>query len=180
MIFGGLYYPLLATPSKANDFQAQSTAQAGACPAVPTLDGLSFLCQSDRADYQAITWIRANLPPTATVLEYAGGSYSAEGAERISMSTGNPTLLGWDFHERQWRGGAFDALAGARPDAIQAIYRTAAPDELRGLLERWHVDYVYVGALERSKYGITDPVMARFDRVLRKVYDEDGVRIYAR
>ena len=180
LIFGGLYYPLLATPSKANNFQSQPPAQASACPGVPSLDGLGFLCQSNPGDSEAIAWISANLPPTATVLEAAGGSYSPEGAERVSMSTGNPTLLGWDFHERQWRGNAFDALAGARPDAIQAIYRTAGPDELRALLERWHVDYVYVGDLERRKYDITDPVMARFDRVLRKVYDKDGVRIYAR
>jgi uncharacterized membrane protein len=180
LIVGGLYYPLLASPNKANNFQSQPPAQAGVCPGVPTLDGLGFLCESDRGDFEAIAWISANLPPTATVLEAAGGSYSTEGAERVSMSTGNPTLLGWDFHERQWRGNAFDALAGARPDAIQAIYRTAGPDELLASLARLHVDYVYVGALERSKYGITDPVMARFDRALRKVYDKDGVRIYAR
>ena len=180
LIFGGLYYPLLATPNKANDFVSLPPGPADVCPGVPSLDGLGFLCRSDPGDYAAIAWIRANLPPTATILEAAGGSYSTEGAERVSMSTGNPTLLGWDFHERQWRGGAFDALAGARPDAIQTIYRTAGPDELAALLERLHVDYVYVGALERSKYNISDPVMARFDRALRKVYDQDGVRIYAR
>ena len=114
LIFGGLYYPLLATPNKANDFVSLPPGPADVCPGVPSLDGLGFLCRSDPGDSAAIAWIRANLPPTATILEAAGGSYSTEGAERVSMSTGNPTLLGWDFHERQWRGRRLWRLAGAR------------------------------------------------------------------
>jgi uncharacterized membrane protein len=51
---------------------------------------------------------------------------------------------------------------------------------MRGLLDKWGVDYVYVGGLERSKYGVSDAAMARFDANLKKVYDADGVRIYAR
>jgi len=166
LILGGLYYPLAAIPSKAGNFHGQ-----------PTLDGLTYLNPADRA---AIGWIRANVPPSAVVLEASGGSYSPEGAERISMSTGNPTLLGWDFHERQWRGKAYDKLVAGRPEAIDQIYRTARPEDLPGLLDKWHVDYVYVGALERQKYGIGDAALARFDRSLKLVYDVGGVRIYAR
>jgi uncharacterized membrane protein len=96
------------------------------------------------------------------------------------MSTGNPTLLGWDFHERQWRGGAYDRLAAGRPEALDQIYRTTQPEELPKLLEKWGVDYVLIGPLERRKFGITDAALARFDRVLTRVYDKDGVRIYTR
>ena len=169
LVLGGMYYPLQATPSKANDFTGQ-----------PTLDGLAYMRQTDPADLAAIDWIRHNVPPAAIVLEAAGGSYSPEGAERISMSTGNPTLLGWDFHERQWRGDAYDRLTAGRPEALQSIYRTASAEDLRALLDRWHIDYVYVGALERQKYGLTDTTVARFDRALQLVYDKDGVKIYAR
>jgi uncharacterized membrane protein len=97
------------------------------------------------------------------------------------MSTGNPTLLGWDGHERQWRGDAgYDRLAAGRPDAINQIYRTARPEDLPGLLDQWGIDYVYIGALERTKYGIGDVALARFDRALKRVYDADGVMIYVR
>jgi uncharacterized membrane protein len=96
------------------------------------------------------------------------------------MSTGNPTLLGWDFHERQWRGAAYDRLTAGRPEALDQIYRGARAEDLPKLLDKWAVDYVYVGALERRKYGLSDPALARFDRSLRRVYDRDGVRIYAR
>ncbi len=170
LVLGGLCYPLAAIPSKADNFKGQAT-----------LDGLIFLQRSNPADVAAIEWLRANVSPDAVVLEATGGSYSPEGAERVSMSTGNPTLLGWDFHERQWRGNAgYDKLATGRPEAIDKIYRSARPEELPGLLAQWGVDYVYIGALERQKYGVGDAALARFDRTLRKVYDKDGVRVYAR
>jgi len=116
--------------------------------------------------------------PCATVLEATGGSYSSEGAGRVSMATGNPTLLGWDFHEMQWRGKAYQELASGRPDAITQIYRTASPEELPGLLHKWGIDYVYLGALEREKYKVSDAALPRFDRFLNRVYDADGVVIY--
>ncbi|MCX6915780.1 MAG: hypothetical protein NT167_22500 [Verrucomicrobia bacterium] len=170
LVLGGLCYPLAAILSKADNFKGQAT-----------LDGLMYLRRSNPADVAAIEWLAANVPPTAVVLEATGGSYSPEGAERVSMSTGNSTLLGWDFHERQWRGNAgYDKLATGRPEAIDKIYRSARPEELPGLLVQWGVDYVYIGALERQKYGVSDATLARFDRALRKVYDKDGVRVYAR
>jgi uncharacterized membrane protein len=170
LVLGGLCYPLAAIPSKADNFKGQAT-----------LDGLIFLRRSNPADVAAIEWLRANVPPTAVVLEATGGSYSPEGAGRVSMSTGNPTLLGWDFHERQWRGNAgYDKLAAGRPEAIDKIYRSARAEELPALLAQWGVDYVYIGALERQKYGVNDAALGRFDRTLRKVYDKDGVRVYAR
>lgn len=169
LVAGSLFYPLAALPSKAGDFKG-----------VPTLDGLAFLRQSSPADVAAIEWIRGNLPPDAVVLEASGGSYSTEGAGRVSMSTGNPTLLGWDFHERQWRGTAYDALAAGRPEALEQIYRTTRSEELPALLEKWDADFVLIGPLERRKFGITDAGLGRFERALTRVYDKDGVRIYAR
>jgi uncharacterized membrane protein len=165
----GLFYTLTAIPSKADSFQAQ-----------PTLDGLAYLRRHNPGDMAAIDWLRDNVEPSATVLEATGGSYSPEGAGRVSMATGNPTLLGWDFHEMQWRGEAYDELAAGRPDALTQIYRTASPEELPDLLDRWGIDYVYVGALERGKYKVSDASLSRFDRFLNRVYDADGVIIYGR
>jgi YYY domain-containing protein len=169
LVVCGLFYTLAAIPSKADSFQGQ-----------PTLDGLAYLRRYNPADAAAIDWIRSNVPPTAVVVEATGGSYSPEGAGRVSMATGNPTLLGWDFHEMQWRGKAYEDLAAGRPDALTQIYRTARPEELPGLLDKWGIDYVYVGALEREKYKVSDATLSRFDRDLSRVYDYDGVVIFAR
>ena len=71
-------------------------------------------------------------------------------------------------------------MVAGRPEALDRIYRTATAEELPALLDQWDVDYVYVGALERNKYGVGDVALGRFDAALTKVYDQDGVRIYAR
>ncbi len=168
LILGGLWYPLAAIPSKADNFQGQAT-----------LDGLAYLQRSNPGDTAAISWLRQNVARDAVVLEATGGSYGPEG--RISMATGNPTLLGWDFHERQWRGNkGYDEFAAVRPGVIDQIYRTARSEDLPGLLNEWGVDYVYIGNAERTKYGVSDAALARFDSTMKKVYDADGVRIYAR
>jgi uncharacterized membrane protein len=80
----------------------------------------------------------------------------------------------------QWRGKAYETLAAGRPDAISQIYRTAAPEDLPGLLNKWRIDYVYLGALERDKYKVSDAALPRFDRMLDRVYDSDGVLIFGR
>lgn len=168
LILCGMWYPLAAVPDKANDFQG-----------APTLDGLAFMRTSNPAEVAAIDWLRSNVSRDAIVLEATGGSYSTSG--RVSMATGNPTLLGWDFHERQWRGNeGYDESAAMRPAVIDQIYRSAPADQLPGILQQWGVDYIFVGGLERSKYGVSEASLVRFDAHLRLVYDVDGVRIYAR
>ena len=112
----------------------------------------------------------------APVLEASGGSYSYAG--RISAQTGLPTLLGWDGHELQWRGNTSEQDK-RRPD-IERIYRYATGSELRQLLDRWQIDYVVVGDLERQTFGVTPQSEARLAQVMDLVYDAEGVRIYRR
>ena len=165
----GLYYPVAASYSKAGRFAH-----------TPTLDGLAFLRQYNAGDYAAIQWLNQNASDARVVLEASGGSYDRDGAGRYSMSTGIPTLLGWDGHEAQWRGRAYGEMVKGRPEAIEAIYRTATGNELESLLNLWGVDYIVVGQLERSKYRLQPAALTRLDRALDLVYDQDGVRIYRR
>ncbi len=175
LVLAGLWYPVAAIPSKADNF---SVDRASGDPR-PTLDGLAYLRRSSPADMAAIEWLRASVAPDAVVIEATGGAYTEYA--RVSMATGNPTLLGWDWHERQWRGNAgYEKLAAGRPEALEQVYRTARTEELPALLDQWGVDYVYVGGLERSKYKISEAALARLDSVLTRAYDRDGVLIYAR
>ena len=165
----GLYYPVAAGYSKAGRFAH-----------TPTLDGLAYLRQYNAGDYAAIQWIKSNVSAARVMLEASGGSYDRDGAGRFSMSTGIPTLLGWDGHEAQWRGRAYGEMVKGRPEAIEAIYRTATANELNSLLNQWGVDYIVVGQLERNKYRLQPTALTRLDRSLDLVYDQDGVRIYRR
>ena len=165
VVVAGLFYPVFGTVTRAERFQA-----------TPTLDGAAYLAPQNPGDAAAIAWLRANVPGVATVLEASGGSYSYSG--RISAQTGLPTLLGWDGHELQWRGDTVEQDK-RRPD-IERIYRSATGNELRDLLDRWQIDYVIVGDLERQTYGVTPPSEARLAQVMDLVYDAEGVRIYRR
>jgi uncharacterized membrane protein len=85
------------------------------------------------------------------VLEASGGAYSE--FARISTQTGFPTVLGWDQHERLWRGAGIEPEVTARQRDIDAIYSAATLEEVRPLLDKYGVDYVVIGYLERQKYG---------------------------
>ena len=48
------------------------------------------------------------------------------------------------------------------------------------LLIQYDIEYIYIGDLERSKYGLQPQVIRKFDRLMSKVYDQEGVLIYQR
>ncbi len=163
----GLLYTIPAIYSKANRFQGEAT-----------LDGLIHLRRYQPDELAAIEWLQANVRGVAVVLEAPGGSYSQ--FNRVSMATGLPTLLGWDGHELQWRGGRYGDVVAGRPEAIERIYRSARGQELRDLMDQWRIDYLYVGSLEREKYHLTTSSLARFEQALFKAYENATVRIYRR
>ena len=165
VVIAGLFYPVFGTITRAERFKS-----------TPTLDGTAYLTPQNGGDAAAIVWLRQNVPGVATILEASGGSYSYAG--RISAQTGLPTLLGWDGHELQWRGNTIEQDK-RRPD-IERIYRYATGNELRQLLDRWQIDYVIVGDLERQTFGVTPQSEARLAQVMDLVYDAEGVRIYRR
>ena len=127
-------------------------------------------------EYEAIQWLKANAPADATMLEASGGSYSE--FNWGSAHSGVPTLLGWGGHELQWRG-SYDEPGRREPD-IAAVYQGVDPQATLDLLDRHGIDYVFVGPLERRKYGLNPTMLSKFDRVLRRVFETDGVVIYAR
>jgi YYY domain-containing protein len=129
----------------------------------------------------AIAWLREHAKPGSVILEMVaegGGSYNPEGYAGVSAATGIPTVLGWVGHERQWRGGDSAAREELEPrrQAVQTIYETTDIEEARTLLERYHVDYVYVGELERRAYDAKQ--LAKFDRLGTVVFEQGDVTIY--
>ncbi|MGH2619718.1 MAG: DUF2298 domain-containing protein [Anaerolineales bacterium] len=163
-LIAGLVYPALATWTKANGF---APAQGR------TLDGVAHLAASNPDDYAAIQWINEGLP-TGVIAEAIGGSYTQYG--RISTHTGLPTVLGWDGHELQWRGEA--APQGSRLPDIQQLYETPDWQAAAAILDRYQIEYVYVGPLEASTYLRLDE--RKFELFMDKIYESTGVRIYAR
>ncbi len=163
LLAASLVYTLAAGYSKAGGFRGEAT-----------LDCLAFVRKYYPAEYDAIQWLNAHVQGAPVILEATGGSYTE--AARVSARTGLPTVLGWDFHEQQWRGKRNPA--GSRAMDIETMYRTPDSPESLTLLDRYGISYVYVGDLERSKYGLSEAVVNRWDQVALRVYDAGGVRIY--
>lgn len=169
LIVAGLLFPVAATYSKTGGFALDP----------PTWDAIAYVAQENPAELAAIDWVRQHTPPDAVVLQGIGQSYRANTA-RISAATGRPTLMGWDGHESQWRGRAFGEMAHGRGEALNLIYRHGSGPEIVQALERWRIDYVYIGRFERSHYEITPASEERLARVMDLVFAQDDVRIYQR
>ena len=161
---GGLLYAVGSTLSKTNDFKGPAT-----------LDGFAWYEQSRPADYLAIKWLNENVEGSPVILEASGGSYSAFG--RVSANTGLPTLLGWEFHEMQWRG-SFAGRAERKHD-IDILFRTVSPQVTADLVSKYDIEFVYVGPLEHGLYGDDGGAgLEKFTWFMDIVYDRDGVTIY--
>jgi YYY domain-containing protein len=168
----GLVYPLLAISDRVKE-----------SPEAPTLDGTAYFAKDQAADHAAVQWLNTHIEGTPVILETpTRGSYAYEG--RVSVQTGLPTVLGWGFHEEQWRGNRSEQ--NKRYPIIEELYSTTDVQRTLTLLHEYDITYVYVGPLERAKWPASG--LLKFDRLaagtplrgLEIVYDHDGVTIYKR
>ena len=160
ILLASLYYPPAAAASKSAD------AGGGA-----TLDGLAYLNSSRPAEYDAVQFLRDNADSDSAIVE-AVGEWFDQGL--ISRSTGIPTVFNWPGHEIQWRGS--DEKFRGREHDISLIYQSQSAEETRALLDKYDVEYVYVGPREIEKYG-TDG-LDKFAGFMETVFSRDDVVIY--
>ena len=127
------------------------------------LDATAFMQKESAADAAAVAWIKENIDGTPVLLEAWGPSYSFY--ERISAMTGLPTIMGWQTHEWLWRSeasGGFPAVVDIRRKDVIEIYYSADEARVRELIEKYDIEYIYVGASERRSLN---------DDTIRGVYD---------
>ena len=112
------------------------------------LDATAYLETTFPEDAAAIHWLNDNVTGDPVVLEANGDSYSDY--ERVSAMTGLPTVLGWYVHEWLWRGDT--GALNERAQEVETIYTSTNQEEVKALLEKYQVEYIFVGAREREKY----------------------------
>ncbi len=164
-----LLFPIYAVNSRAMEYRGLVTAEDRQ-PA--TINGLAHVERFNPDEYAAIMWLRENVSGTPVLLEAVGGQYSGYG--RISAATGLPTVLGWAGHEYQWRGDTPEPAA--RETAVNQIYSQSDLFGVTELLNRYGVEYIYVGSLEQQQYGISG--LDKFSKNLEPAYSNEGVTIY--
>lgn len=155
-----LVYPALSLWEKTNGFDP---------PGGFTLDGAAFFQRRSPDEWAAIEWLQS--APPGVVVEAVGGQYSEYA--RVATFSGQPNVLGWPGHESQWRGGSVEM--GSRESDVERIYRSNNWEEVRGLLERYQVRYVFVGLLEQSTYRVNE---VNFRRFLTPVFQQGQVTVY--
>ena len=161
LLAGVLIYPLASFAT-----QTQNGGRA------LTLDGTAYM-QAHPGDAAAIAWLRGHAPADAVLVEAVGGEYSEYG--RVAVQTGIPALLGWAGHELQWRGNG-DEPARREP-LVRTVYTSANAEELRTIFARYGVTFVFVGELEKAKYGMAIP-LATLPSLADKVFDQQGTAVY--
>jgi YYY domain-containing protein len=163
LVLAGLVYPLTATLNRTNGFDNPTT-----------LDGLAFLTGNRRGEYNAIRWLNENVEGRPVVMEAIGGSFTDFG--RVSAYTGLPTVLGWTGHEQQWRGSYVPQ--GTRFDDVETAYNTENAQVAQAVLDRYGVEFVYVGPVERQKYQ--PAALDKFRQFMDVAYENEQVTVYQR
>lgn len=132
-------------------------------PPALTLDGRAGSVSRD--EYAVITCLMALNPAPGTVIAEAPfeGGYQPEYG-RVAMLTGIPNLLGWQNHQRQWRGTSYDqvtdtvldangGVVDSRPIQLDRLYQSDNWEIAQGVIDRYGIDFVMVGQAERTRYA---------------------------
>jgi YYY domain-containing protein len=188
LVFAAFLYPLLATPAKWNIRMNKDAPH--------TLDGAAFMPyveygDTDYAgqsrvvrlaeDQAAIEWLQRNIAGSPVIMEAHGSNPYRSIASRIAMYTGLPTVIGWDWHQRQQRAVASGNLVTARIQDVNDFYNTLDPEQAQQILDKYNVEYVYVGSLENTYYQPEG--LAKFEAMvnngmLAEVYRDATARIF--
>ncbi len=178
LIFGAALYPICATYGKINDRFDRSIG--------PTLDGTAYMKTAVYTDQQplhlandlaAIQWLEQNIQGSPVILEANTPIY--RWGSRISIYTGLPTVIGWDWHEKQQRAVVSGEMIDWRLDDVRQMYDNPDVAQAAQLLQLYDVSYVYVGELERAYYSAEG--LAKFDQhpeLFEPVYRNGPVTIY--
>ena len=93
-----------------------------------------------------IDYLNTNIHGTPVIAEASIGPYRGNGS-RISSATGLPTIIGWERHEEQQRD---RTILPARVDDVRKIYTSSEPGAVLDVLDRYHVQYIVLGDVERK------------------------------
>ncbi len=116
----------------------------------------SGLAWMDRGDREAAAWLRRQ-PPGTVVVEAVGEAYSD--AARIASASGVPTVLGWENHERVWRGDAVSPELSRRRRLVATLYGAVSAATVREVAGELGADLVVFGSLEERYYPRSRPVV---------------------
>jgi YYY domain-containing protein len=189
LVFLAALYPVFAIRAKIEE-RFVTSAPVG-------LDGMRYMRDAEligfdieegdqpyplQADYEAIRWLQDNVNGSPVILEGTAGGNQYRWAGRFAIYTGLPGVVGWQWHQRQQRGAAFDdRVIYDRFADVETFYSSSEIPVAETILKRYRVRYVVVSAYEKMYYS---PIgFSKFPRMagqglLREVYRNEHVTLY--
>ncbi len=175
-----LLYPALAAPARIRDRYGADEGLG--------LDGQAFMRTAVRHesngkielrwDDEAIRWLRRSVEGSPVILEASVPPY--RWGSRVSIYTGLPTVVGWDWHQRQQRAVLRNDTVRHRVDDVQQAYTEMDLENTLELLRRYSVSYVYLGGVENLYYP--GPGLEKFEKDplgrFELVFENPGVKIF--
>lgn len=191
LLFGvAALFPITATRGRSFDRMT---------PALPlTLNGMDYMKQAKHVefspdnrvsaetdlfvDYQLIRWLQDNVEGSPVIIEgrQPGSEYRWNG--RVSIMTGLPSVLGWNWHQRQQR--TFHPMHDwifQRERNIRQFYNTANIDVAVDIIHHFDIKYIISSGLEEvhsAPEGLVKFENMANEGLLNVAFAVDGGRIY--
>jgi uncharacterized membrane protein len=180
LLLAAALYPIFATPVRLDERFADLD---------PTLDGLAYMKGATyndaqghidlESEYEAIQWLRHNVEGTPVIMEGHIRDLYRWGA-RFSIYTGLPTVLGWDWHQKQQRGDFGGVFIDQRQQKAQRFYNDPDAGQALATLSEFDVRYVIVGQVERLYFN--EAGLRKFEDglggALEPVFENETTTIY--
>ncbi|MBZ0276327.1 MAG: DUF2298 domain-containing protein, partial [Anaerolineae bacterium] len=200
LVTAAALYPIMATRGRSMDRMTPEPPQT--MNDVPlTLDGMDYMkyatqYEGDPAvieqnptvapfplsdDYHLIRWMQENIQGSPTIME-GQSDREYRWQSRIAIYTGLPSVIGWNFHQRQQR--TFDPLprlVHQRMANVNAFYRLPEIQQAWDMIQHYKISYIVVSSLERAYYPPEG--LAKFNEMvdlglLEVVYQQGGATLY--
>jgi YYY domain-containing protein len=163
-------FPLLGTTGKIRDRISVEAPH--------TLDGMAFMPSGQYfdeggllelgQDYKAIQWLQQKVEGSPVIVEANAPLY--HWGSRMTIYTGLPGVLGWDWHQIQQRGFVPTSKIAERREAIINFYKATDIESAKVFLATYDVTYIILCQMERNFYP--GPGLEKFQ-------DYDGVLWHA-
>lgn len=140
------------------------------------MDGLDL-----NNDLEGIMWIRANIPGSPVIAEATTEPHRYMWGNRISIYTGNPTVIGWGWHQTQQRTSreSIEEI-NTRIQDVKVFFSTENKKLAQDIAEKYNIEYIYVGELEKIYYPKEG--LDKFDFMIqqgfKKIYYKNGFSVY--
>ena len=151
LVIGVMVYPVLGARHR-NSLRFEQSGLA--------LDGMAYMESAIyvdkegpltlKYDFDAIEWMQENIEGSPVIIEGLSDQY--RWGNRISINTGLPAVIGWDWHQRQQRVGYASTVTRRRVEVDQFFENSQRSTALT-TLDKYNIRYVYVGEMERAKYS---------------------------